>query len=156
MLVTGKYRNTCEKEKVIAEWQAYRNILLEVAEPDSRIPKLGLELTPEQYVNLSIKDCKALYIYTYLIRPWLDKSPEQRYKDKKLEWMSHDCSVWRRYGNIYESPYKPGCTANKCSNECVYASDIGEIMDQQVHDWYKDEYETFSPTEAEILQMLEE
>lgn len=156
MLVSGKYHNTRDKEKEIAEWEAYRNRLVEAAEHDSRVPKLGLELTLEQYVNLSIKYCKSLYIYTYLIRPWLDKTPEQRYKDKKREWMSHDCSVWRRHGNIYESPDKPGCTSDRCSNECLYASDTGEITDEQVHDWYKDEYEVFSPTEVKILEILEE
>ena len=156
MLVSGKYHNICEKEKEIAEWQAYHNRLLEAAKHDSRIPSLGSELTLEQYVNLSIKYCKSLYIYTYLIRPWLDKTPEQRYKDKKWEWMSHNCSVWRRYGNIYESPNKPGCTSDRCSNECLYASDTGEITDEQVHEWYKDEYEVLSPTEVKILEMLEE
>jgi hypothetical protein len=54
MLVSGKYRNTRDKEKVIAEWEAYRSRLVEAAEHDSHIPKMGLELAPEQYVNLSI------------------------------------------------------------------------------------------------------
>jgi hypothetical protein len=122
VLVSGKYRKTHDKEKVIVEWEAYRSRLVQAAEHDSRIPKMGLELTPEQYVNLSIKYCKSLYIYTYLIRPWLDKSPAQRYKDKKREWMSHDCSVWRRYGNTYEDKKKNklGCTADKCDLDCEY------------------------------------
>lgn len=81
MLVSGKYRNTCDQEKEIVEWEAYCKRLLETAGHDSHIPKLGLTL--EQYVNLSTKYCKSLYIYTYLIRPWLDKTPEPRYKDKK-------------------------------------------------------------------------
>ena len=80
MLVSGKYRNTWGKEQEIARWEAYRNRLLGTAEYDSRISGLGL--TPEQYVNLSIKYCKSLYIYTYLIRPWLDKSQHNAIKTK--------------------------------------------------------------------------
>ena len=81
-----------------------------------------LKMCGDTTVNLSIKYCKSLYIYTYLIRPWLDKSPAQRYKDKKREWMSHDCSVWRRYGNTYEDKKKNklGCTADKCDLDCEY------------------------------------
>jgi hypothetical protein len=82
MLASGKYRNTRDKEKVIAEWEAYRSILVEAAEHDSRIPKMGLELAPEQYVNLSINYCKSLYIYTYLIRPWLYKLQDNDIKTK--------------------------------------------------------------------------
>ena len=153
MLVSGKYRNTCDKEKVIAEWEAYRNRLLETAEHDGRISGLGL--MPEQYVNLSIKYCKSLYIYTYLIRPWLDKSPAQRYNDKKREWMSHECSVWRRYGNTHELPSKLGCTAQICVIECPYYNSEGTITDEQVHNWYKDEYEHFTIEEVRILDALE-
>ena len=40
MLISGKYRNTCEKEQEIAKWEAYRNRLLETAEYDSRISGL--------------------------------------------------------------------------------------------------------------------
>ena len=54
MLISGKYPNTRDKEKLIALWEAYRSRLVEAAEHDSRIPKMGLELAPEQYVNLSI------------------------------------------------------------------------------------------------------
>jgi hypothetical protein len=152
MLVSDKYRNTCDKENLIAEWEAYRNRLLDIVEHDSRIPKLGL--TPEQYVNLSVKYCKSLYIYTYLIRPWLDKTPHQRYKDKKREWMSHDCSVWQRYGNTHELPSKLGCTAERCVIECPYYYSEGTITDEQVHSWYKDEYENFTEAEIKILDIL--
>lgn len=127
MLVLDKYHNTCDKEKIIAEWEAYRYRLLETAEHDRRIPKLGL--TPEQYINLSVKYCKLPYIYTYFIRPWLDKTPEQRYKDKKREWMSHNCSVWQRYGYTYESEDRQGCTADKCIPECYYYANEGTITD---------------------------
>jgi len=155
MLVSGKYRNTWGKEQEIAKWEAYRNRLLGTAEYDSRISGLGL--TPEQYVNLSIKYCKSLYIYTYLIRPWLDKSPAQRYKDKKREWMSHDCSVWRRYGNTYEDKKKDklGCTSDKCDLDCEYCANEGVITDEQVHSWYKDEYGHFTEAEIKILDALE-
>lgn len=40
MLVSAKFRNTRDKDKIIAEWKAFRNRLLEAAEYDSRIPKL--------------------------------------------------------------------------------------------------------------------
>jgi hypothetical protein len=152
MLISDKYRNTRDKEKIIAEWDAYHKKLLEGAEHDSRIPKLGL--TSEQYVNLSIKYCKMLYIYTYLIRPWLDKTPQERYKDKKREWMSHDCSVWQRYGNTHELPSKPGCTAEGCVIECPYYDIEGTITDEQVNSWYKDEYEEFTEAEIKILDTL--
>jgi hypothetical protein len=152
MLVSDKYRNTYDKEKIITEWEAFRNRLLEAAEHDSRITKLGL--TPEQYVNLSVKYCKLLYIYTYLIRPWLDKTPQQRYKDKKREWMSHDCSIWQRYGSTHELPSKLGCTAGRCVIECPYYDSEGTITDEQVHSWYKDEYENFTEAEIKILDTL--
>jgi hypothetical protein len=156
MLASGKYRNTRDKEKVIAEWEAYRSILVEAAEHDSRIPKMGLESAPEQYVNLSIKYCKSLYIYTYLIRPWLDKTSEQQYKDKKLEWMSHDYGDWQRYGSTRELPPDGfGCTAERCVIECPYYDSGGIIKDEQVHTWYEDEYECITTEEVRMLDALE-
>ena len=155
MLISGKYPNTRDKEKLIAQWEAYRSRLVEAAEHDSRIPKMGLELAPEQYVNLSIKYCKSLYIYTYLIRPWLDKTPEQRYKDKKQEWMSHDCGVWQRYGSTRElPPDRFGCTAERCVIECPYYDSGGIITDEQVHTWYEDEYECLTTEEVKMLDAL--
>jgi hypothetical protein len=152
MLVSNKYRNTCDKQKIITEWEAFCNRLLEAAEHDNRIPKLGL--TPEQYVTLSIKYCKSLYIYSYLIRPWLDKTPQQRYKDKKWEWMSHNCSVWQRYGNTQELPSKLCCTAERCVIECPYYDNEGTVTDEQVHSWYKNEYENFTEAEIKVLDTL--
>lgn len=52
MLVSGKYRDTCDKDKIVAEWKALSN-RLEAAVHDSRVSKLGL--IPEEYVNLSVK-----------------------------------------------------------------------------------------------------
>ena len=152
MLISDKYHNTRDKEKIIVEWEAYHKRLLEDAEHDSRIPKLGL--TSEQYVNLSIKYCKMLHIYTYLIRPWLDKTPQERYKDKKREWMSHDCSVWQRCGNTQQLPSKLGCTAERCVIECQYYDSEGTITDEQVNSWYKDEYGEFTEAEIKILDTL--
>ena len=70
MLVSGKYRDTCDKDKIVAEWKALSN-RLEAAVHDSRVSKL--ELIPEEYLICQSKYCKSLYVYTYLIRPWLDK-----------------------------------------------------------------------------------
>jgi len=53
MLVSGKYRDTCDKDKIVAEWKALSKRLLEAAVHDSRVSKLGL--IPEEYVNLSVK-----------------------------------------------------------------------------------------------------
>ena len=52
MLVSDKYRDTCDKDKIVAEWKALSN-RLEAAVHDSRVSKL--ELAPEKYVNLSVK-----------------------------------------------------------------------------------------------------
>jgi len=53
MLVSGKYRDTCYKDKIVAEWKALSNRLLEAAVHDSRVSELGL--IPEEYGNLSVK-----------------------------------------------------------------------------------------------------
>jgi hypothetical protein len=53
MLVSRKYRDTCDKDKIVAEWKALSNRLLEAAVHDSRVSEL--RLIPEQYVNLSVK-----------------------------------------------------------------------------------------------------
>ena len=49
--------------------------------------------------------------------------------------MSHDCSVWRRYGSTYEDKKKDklGCTADKCDLDCEYYANEGVITDEQLH-----------------------
>jgi len=60
--------------------------------------------------------------------------------------MSHECSVWRRYGNTYEDKKndKLGCTAVKRDLDREYYANEGVLTDEQVHSSYRDEYWHFS------------
>ena len=154
MLVSGKYRNTCNKEQEIARWEAYRNRLLGTAEYDSRISGLGL--TPEQYVNLSIKYCKSLYIYTYLIRPWLDNSQHNAIKTKS----GSGSAMIAVFGVDMEIPMRIRKRISwdvplTGDLDCEYCANEGVITDENYIQWYKDEYGHFTEAEIKMVDALE-
>jgi hypothetical protein len=95
---------------------------------------------------------------------WLKQTSAQRYQRKKKYWQSHDCSVWKRYGNWYNGPPAlVGCAASNnnergvCIPECEYYPDTGSISDEEVLSWYYKEigdrtYEQLKDENSQFIQ----
>lgn len=69
-----------------------------------------------------------------LLKYWLSMSPEERYNERKKNWLSHELNVYRLYGNAHSSPDKPGCTSDSCVQECRYYGASGKITDREIYE----------------------
>ena len=104
------------------------------------VPKL--EDTPnfERLEGISEQDLQRYLAYyeqvsrQELLKYWLSTSPEERYNERKKNWLYHEFNVYRLYGNAHSTPDKPGCTSDSCIIECRYFRAIGKITDEEIYE----------------------
>jgi len=69
-----------------------------------------------------------------LLKYWLSMSPEERYNERKKNWLYHELNVYRLHGNAHSTSDKPGCTSDSCIIECRYYRAIGKITDEEIYE----------------------
>ena len=97
------------------------------------VPKLEDTPNAKRLEGISEQDLQKYLAYyeqvstEELLKYWLSMSPEERYNERKKDWLYHEFNVYRLYG-------KPGCTSDSCIIECRYYSATGKITDEEIYD----------------------
>ena len=120
------------------------------------VPKLEDTPNAERLEGISEQDLQRYLAYyeqvnrEELLKYWLSKSPEERYNERKKNWLYHEFNVYRLYGNAHSTPDKPGCISDSCIIECRYYRATGKIIDEEIYDEFPvpELYVTATPLES--------
>jgi hypothetical protein len=94
----------------------------------------------------------------YALRLKLRESPEQRYQDKKSNFLFHDLSCYMK--GLGEEDH--GCNGRSCIPECEYYPEHGRIEDEQIIKEHNEMVESYrqknaivpSPSPSELLKTI--
>lgn len=114
-----------------------------------------------QHIRVLRYGIDSAYLYTtqdeldFILKRELKISPEQRYQDKKANFLFHDLSCYMNHINDYDyndDGSLKGCTGEGCVPECQYYPEYGRIEDEQVIQEHK-EYERYYRNKNQIINI---